>query len=304
MTAEPQPLSAEPLSAEPLSAEPLSAEPVPAEPLSVEGHALLDAGRPYDAVEVLRHAVATGEPSAPDLLVRAYLDSGNWHAAVEWLAPLVEQGHVRFAGRLGVAYVEIGDAERAEAALRLAVDSGELAATNDLAILLRDGDRLAEAVQVLIRAADEGDGQAASNVVALHLEAGDLPAAAAAAERYLDESRPDTLVALADVRSLQSTPDEADRLYRRAGELHALRAHTAYGNFLLDARGDVMGAEREFREAQRHNEPGWAFTLGRFLVDDGRFDEARGYLETAVGWGDRAAGELLDEINGVDPADD
>ncbi len=292
------------MTAEPLSAGPLPAGSLPVEPLSVEGRALLDAGRPYDAVEVLRQAVATGEPFASDLLVQAYLDSGNWHAAVEWLAPLVEQGHVRFAGRLGVAYCEIGDVERAEAALRLAVDSGELAAANDLAILLRDGDRLAEAVQVLVRAADEGDPQASSNLVALHLEAGDLLAAVAAAERHVDESRPDTIVALADARSLQSKLDEAERLYRRAGELAALRAHTAYGNFLLDARGDAAGAEREFREAERHNEPGWAYALGRFLVDDGRADEARGYLETAVGWGDRAAAELLDEINGEDPADD
>jgi tetratricopeptide (TPR) repeat protein len=274
------------------------------EPLSTEGLALLEAARPYDAVEVLRHAVATGEPSGPDLLVRAYLDSGNWHAAVEWLAPLVEQGHVRFAGRLGVAYVEIGDADRAEAALRLAVDAGELAAANDLAILLRDGDRLAEAVQVLMRAADAGDTQASSNLVALHLEAGDLPAAVAAAERYVDERHPDTIVALADTRSAQSKLDEAEALYRRAGELDALRAHTAYGAFLLDVRDDVEGAEREFREAQRHNEPGWAYTLGRFLVEDGRVDEARGYLEMAVGWGDREASELLDEINGEDRTDD
>jgi tetratricopeptide (TPR) repeat protein len=284
--------------------EPLSAEVHSVEPQSTEGRALLEAGRPYDAVEILRQGVATGEPSAPDLLVRAYLDSGNWHAAAEWLAPLVEQGHVRFAGRLGVAYVEMGDEERAEAALRLAVDSGELAAANDLAILLRDGDRLAEAVQVLARAADAGDAQASSNLVSLHLEAGDLAAGVAAAERYLDEAHPDTIVALADARSMQAKLDEAEQLYRRAGELDALRAHTAHGYFLLEARGDAAGAEAQFREAQRHNEPGWAYTLGQFLVDDGRVDEARGYLETAVGWGDRAAGELLAEINGEDPSDD
>jgi len=50
------------------------------------------AGRPYDAVDVLRSGVAAGGPSARDLLVRAYLDSGNWQAAAEGLGPLVEQG--------------------------------------------------------------------------------------------------------------------------------------------------------------------------------------------------------------------
>jgi TPR repeat protein len=274
------------------------------EPLSTEGRALLDAARPYDAVDILRSGVAAGEPSAPDLLVRAYLDSGNWQAAADWLGPLVEQGHVRFAGRLGVALAEIGDDERAESALRLAVRKGELVAANDLAILLRDGGRFGEAVQVLMRAADAGDEQAAANLVALQLEEGDLPAAVTAAERHADEARPDTIVALADVRSLQGLLDEAEQLYRRADSLDALRAHTAYGQFLHVVRGDAVRAEREFREAQRHNEPGWANTLGRFLVEEGRSDEARGYLETAVGWGDRDAAALLAEIDGEDPTDD
>jgi tetratricopeptide (TPR) repeat protein len=277
---------------------------LPPEPLCTQGVALLDSGHALDAVEVLRQAVAAGEPSAPDLLVRAYLDSGSWHAAVEWLTPLVQQGHVRFAGRLGVALAELGDRERAEDTLRLAVESGELAAANDLAILLRDQGRLREAVQLLIQVAEAGDGQAAANVVELHLEAGDLQSAIAAAERYADENRPDTVVALADVRALQGRTDEAEGFYRRAGELGALRAHTAYGQFLAVARGDIEGAEREFREAERHAEPGWAYTLGRFLLDEGRPEEARPYLQVAVDSGDTAALEALIELDGEDPADD
>ncbi|WP_300011439.1 hypothetical protein [Pseudonocardia sp.] len=273
------------------------------EPLSTEGAALLAAGRALDAVEVLRHAVATGEPSAPDLLVRAYLDSGSWHAAAEWLAPLVEQGHVRFAGRLGVALVRTGDRERAEDTLRLAVASGEIAAANDLAIQLRDQDRLGEALQVLARAAEAGDGQAPANLVALHLEDGDVPVASIAAETYVDESRPDTVLALADVRAAQARFDEAAVLYRRAGALGALRAHTAYGQFLLAGYGDVDGAERQFAEAVRHREPGWAYTMGRFLIDVGRTDEARGYLREGVDSGDPDAARALAELDG-DPADD
>lgn len=274
------------------------------EPQSAEGAALLDAGRPLDAVEVLRQGVATGEAAAPDLLARAYLDSGSWLAATEWLGPLVEQGHVRFAGRLGVALAELGHAERAEVALRIAVDSGELAAANDLAILLRDGGRLAEAVQILMRVSDAGEAQAPANLVALHLEVGDLVAAVAAAERYAREDRPDTLVALADVRALQARDDEAEVLYRRAEELAGLRSHTAYGQFLLAVRGDRAGAERRFRQAEHRAEPGWAYTLGRFLLDDGRPEEAREYLQLAVDGGDRVAGQALAELDGEDLADD
>jgi len=184
------------------------------------------------------------------------------------------------------------------------VDHGELAAANDLAILLRDHDRLTEAVLVLERVADMGDGQAPANLVELHLEAGDLAAAAAAADRYADEARPDTIVALADVRRAQSRFDEAEGWYRRAVALGGVRSHTAYGQFRLAVRADPAAAEREFREAERLAEPGWAYTLGRFLVDDGRPDEARSYLEIATGWGDPDARELLALVNGEDPADD
>jgi tetratricopeptide (TPR) repeat protein len=292
----PEPLAPAPPAAAPVTAPPI-AEPVVTEPLAAEGLVLLEANRPLEAVDVLRHAVAAGEPSAPDLLTRAYLDSGSWHAAVEWLAPLVEQGQVRFAGRLGVALVETGDRERAEQALRLAVASGEVGAVNDLAILLRDEGRLAEGVLLLERAAEAGDVQAGANLVELLLEDGDLVGASIAAERLVDPARPDTVLALADVRAAQARTEEAVELYRQAGLLGALRAHSAYGQFLMTL-GDVNGAELQFIEARRHAEPGWAYTMGRFLVETGRSDQARDYLRVAVDEGDRAAADLLAELDG------
>ena len=292
----PEPPAPAPPAAAPVTAPPII-EPVVTEPLAAEGLVLLEANRPLEAVDVLRHAVAAGEPSAPDLLTRAYLDSGSWHAAVEWLAPLVEQGQVRFAGRLGVALVETGDRERAEEALRLAVASGEVGAANDLAILLRDEGRLAEGVLLLERAAEAGDVQAGANLVELLLEDGDLVGASIAAERLVDPARPDTVLALADVRAAQARTEEAVELYRQAGLLGALRAHSAYGQFLMTL-GDVDGAELQFIEARRHAEPGWAYTMGRFLVETGRSDQARDYLRVAVDEGDRAAADLLAELDG------
>jgi tetratricopeptide (TPR) repeat protein len=289
-----------------------TSEPVPAAPpdpapplgrLSATGAALLDAGRTDEAADILRHAMAAAEPGADDLLARAYLDGGDWFAAVDLLRRLVGQGKVRFAGRLGVALVEIGDADEAEAAFRLALDRGELAASNDLAILLTRRGRFDEAVPLLERAATAGDPQAASNLVELLLESGDLGRATWAAEYYADEARPDTLVALADVRAMSRRSDEAEVLYRRGGELGALRAHSAYGGFLA-ARGDVAAAEREFREAGRHGESGWQYALGRFLVDDGRAAEARPYVAAAAALGDDDAVTLLAEIDGEDPFDD
>lgn len=286
-------------------------EPRP-ERLSARGAELLAAGREFDAIEVLRHAVAAGEWAAPDLLVRAYLSTGSWHSCIDWLAPLVEQGQVRFAGPLGVALVQLGDRERAEQALRIAVEAGDPVAAGDLGILLRDEGRLGEAVQVLERAADR-DGQVAANLVAVLVESGDLPAAIEAAERLADPERPDTLVALADVRAEARRDDEAEQLYRQARALvdpapgagqRAVRVHTAYGGFLLGVRGDLAGAEREFRIAAERGEPGWAATLGRFLFEDGRGEQARSYLEQAGADGDLDAQKLLADLDGEDPADD
>ena len=225
-------------------------------------------------------------------------------AAVGLLSRLVAHGNVRFAGRLGIALARIGDLDRAEGAFRLALDHGELAACNDFAILLTQEGRFNEAVPLLRRAADAGDPQAAANLVELLLEYGDLRAALQVAERYADESRPDTVVALADVRAASGRADEAEGLYLRAVQLGALRAHTAYGTFQLAARGDAVSAEREFREAALHDEHGWQFTLGRFLVDDGRAVEARPYVAAAAALGDDEAVRLLAEIDGEDPYDD
>lgn len=271
--------------------------------LCATGAALLDAGRPDEAVDVLRHAVAAAEPGADDLLARAYLDDRDWFSAAEHLGRLVAHGRVRFAGRLGVALAQIGDADRAEEAFRLAVRHGELAATNDLAILLAAEGRVAEADALLRRAADAGDPQAAANLVELLHESGDLQGAIRVAERYAEEARPDTLVALADVRAAAGRADEAEELYRRAVTLGALRAHSAYGGFLV-ALGDAAAGERELREAGRHGEPGWQFGLGRFLVDEGRAGEARPYVATAAALGDDGAVTLLAEIDGEDPFDD
>src|SRR3954466_12109190 len=64
----------------------------PPAPLSARGVALLDAGRADEAVEVLLHALAAGEPGADDLLARAYLDGRDWFAAADHLRRLLPAG--------------------------------------------------------------------------------------------------------------------------------------------------------------------------------------------------------------------
>ena len=233
--------------------------------------------------------MAAGEPGAPDLLARAYLDSGDWPGCIEWLGPLRRagaRGVRRAAG--GGATPQLGDVDNAEEALRLAVTHGEAVAANDLAILLRDTDRMAEAVHVLRHAAEGGDEQAPANLVALYLEAGDLIAAAEAAERYADESRPDTIVALGDVRAAESRPDAAEQAYRRAIQLGGVRAHTAYGQFLLAAYGDAAGAEDAVPPGVAAQRAGLALPAGpvpRSTTAGPRTPASS--CEVAAGWGDR-----------------
>ena len=68
-----------------------------------------------------------------------------------------------------------------------------------------------------------------------------------------------------------------------------MRAHTAYGRFLqlVAATGPAPSASSG-RPSGAPSRAGRT-TLGRFLLDDGRPDEARGYLQLAADDGDNSA---------------
>ena len=70
-------------------------------PLSREGKELLDDDRPGEAVDLLRRAVAAGEPGAPDLLARAYLDAATGRAASSGSGPTSRRGTSRSPGGSG-----------------------------------------------------------------------------------------------------------------------------------------------------------------------------------------------------------
>lgn len=284
-----------------------STYPGPRLTLSEQGRRLLEADedRHAEAIEVLRHSVAAGERDGPALLARGYLERGQRREAAEVLAPQVEAGRTDLAGFLAEVLAGLGQDHRAEQAYLVALDAGDVAAMVDYGVFLRYRGRPLEAAYLFDRAARAGDEVAPMHLVAVHLEAlDDLPAARAAAEAYADERRPATLIGLADVRMATGQTDEAEWLYRRAAALGAPRAHLVYGWFLQDVRGDLVGAEREYRLAQRASEPGWANNLGRFLLDTGRSDEAREVLEYGAYWGDDDARAALDDLDGIDPTDD
>lgn len=264
--------------------------------------------RHEERLALLRRALASGEPSAPGLLAHEYLARGERREAAEVLGPAVmvrrESG---LAGLLGETLAAIGHHESAEEAFLVGFDGGDPAATNDYGVFLRDRGRTQEAQYVLDRAVRLGDDLAALNLVALHLEELDDPATATElAEGFLDESKPATLLALADCRLAAGRLDEAAELYRRAAERNAPCAHIYYGWFLRDRREDLAGAEEQLRRAHEIGEPGAPFHLGRFLFDHGRPDEAQPYIEEAARRGDPDAEAVLETEYGglVDEYDD
>jgi Tfp pilus assembly protein PilF len=252
--------------------------------------------RVADRIDLLRRALASGEPSAPALLAAAHLDRGERREAVDLLTPAVmgrrESEH---AGLLGETFAAIGDHESAEAAFLVGLDGGDPAATNDYGVFLRGRGRTQEAQYVLDRAVRLGDDLAPLNLVALHLEELDDPLTATElAEELLDDRRPATLLALADCRLAEGRVDDAADLYRRAAEQGAPCGHIYYGWFLRDRRDDHAGAEEQLRRAHEVGEPGAAFHLGRFLFDLGRGDEAAPFVEEAARRGDPDAVALLE----------
>jgi tetratricopeptide (TPR) repeat protein len=268
----------------------------------------LPADQVDERVDLLRRALASGEPSAPGLLAHAHLDRGERLQAIEVLTPAVmARRESALAGLLGETLEAVGDHDGAEAAFLVGLDGGDPAATNDYGVFLRGRGRTQEAQYVLDRAVRLGDDLAPLNLVALHLEELDDPATATElAEGFLDEGRPATLLALADCRLAAGRVDDAADLYRRAAEAHAPCAHIYYGWFLRDRREDVAGAEEQLRRALEVREPGALFHLGRFLFDLGRLDEAQPHLEEAAWRGDPDAAALLEaEYRGlVDEWDD
>ncbi|MCW2631166.1 MAG: hypothetical protein JWR88_128 [Pseudonocardia sp.] len=276
--------------------------------LCAQAERLLDGAedRHDEAIVLLRRAVAAGEPGGARLLARAYLERGMRHEAINLLTPLVNGGRTEFAAPLGDALAGVGDHEAAEDAYRVAINAGDIGVTNDLAVLISRRGRIAEAIRLLERAIQAGDELAPMTIVGVQLMLPDgLPMATATAEQLADEARPNTLIALADVRVTAERYDEAEQLYRRASELGGHRAHIHLGWFLQDVRGDMAAADREYRLARGAQEPGWALALGRFLLDNDRRAEARSYLELSALWGDQEAAALIEtDLDGVDPTDD
>ena len=236
------------------------------------------------------------------LLARAYLDGGAWHAAVDLMGRLVAHGHVRFAGAPG---------RRPGPRRRICPRRGGLPP--------RPGARRARGVQRLRDPAHPGEpvrrgGPAAPARCGRGRSAGrGEPGRAAvrvgrSARRAADRGALRGRVATRHRRRARrcagrSRPcDEAERLYRRAGQLGALRAHSAYGVFLLEVRGDAAVAERELWEAARHGEHGWQSRWASSCSTTAA-PQARPYVAAAAARAITTPRPLA-EIDGEDPYDD
>ncbi|NIH80840.1 tetratricopeptide repeat protein [Amycolatopsis viridis] len=267
------------------------------EPLTRRGTELRDEDLHEEAIEVLREAVAAGEPSAPRELAYALLGGARPRDALAVLKAAIGRGRVDLCTVLGSLATELGDYPAAHEAYRKAMDHGDLSALNDYGLLLCDEGNLDEAIAIFRRAAEFGDELAPGNLIALYVEdLNDLAAARDVGERYLSPRYPGVYPALGDVYANLGKLAKADALFRDGVRLGAPRVHQKYGWFLWKHRGDIEAAEREFWAAFDDDEVGWSHALGRFLLSRNRVDEARAVLERGAVWGDVDARELLDEL--------
>jgi Tfp pilus assembly protein PilF len=267
------------------------------EPLTRQGTELRHEDRHDEAVEVLREAVAAGEWGAPRELAYALLGSDRPREALNVVKQAIRAGRLDLNSLLGSLAAELGDATTADTAYRMAISAGDLSALNDYGIFLGDQGRYEEAVGVLRRSAALGDVLAPGNLVALYSDdLNDLDSAREFGEKYLEPRRSSVYPVLADVYKRLGRIDKAESLFRQAVELDAPRVHQQYGWFLWHDRKDLAGAEREFWSAFDHDEAGWSYALGSFLVGQGRLEEAHAVLERGLLWGDLDARDLLAEL--------
>jgi tetratricopeptide (TPR) repeat protein len=251
-----------------------------------------------EAIRLLVAATAAGEREAPGLLATCLVERGKHAEAREVLQrAVVGAGRSDLALFLADEVAELGEADLAESSYRTAIADDDPQALNNFGVFLRNQDRLDEAAAMLQRAIDAGDDYAPAALVALYaVNREDVETARDLGERYLDEAKPKTLLALADVYGMLGRHDEQLKLLERAVALRAPRAHIERGSFLRDVREDVGGAEREFRAAQEADEAGWGYELGSLLWETDRIPDAIRVLSHAAYWGDGDARELLQEI--------
>jgi Tfp pilus assembly protein PilF len=282
---------------------------VAAGPLTQQGLELIDDesgdwAKHDQAIEIFRDAVQQGEAAAPRALACALAERGRLDDAIALLEPIVAEGRLDLAGLLADIFDDADNTERAEHFYLLAVEQGDLEALNDYGVFLVAEERFEEAIPVYERAIAAGDTLAAGNLVSLYAEdLDDLPKALELGLQYLDEAKPKTYSALAAVRQRLGELDEAERLYARAIELDAPDAHLHMAWFLQDHRDDLARVEAEFVKARENDELGWGYHLGKFLIDQERYDEAAGVLAHAAHWGDLDAQQLLEEYFEEVPAD-
>jgi tetratricopeptide (TPR) repeat protein len=275
--------------------EDLSDQPFTAEGMRLRSEENEDADKL--AREAFASGVAAGERSALHWLAAGLVEQGGYEEAFEILRDAVDSGRHDLAGFLADIADDLGEYEAAERYYGLAVGDGDVDALNDFAVFLSDQGRFDEAVSVYERAIEAGDTLAPGGLVTLYAETpGFLRRALELGEQFLDEGKPNTFSALAGVYTRLGRLDEAEGFDRKAIELDAPRAHTLLGHFLRDSRGDLEGAEMEFRLAQENDEPNWGYNLGLILLDTGREQEAFDVLKHSAEWGDLEAGQLLDTV--------
>jgi tetratricopeptide (TPR) repeat protein len=247
------------------------------------GNLFSEAGKPLEAEEMYRRALASGKTAAAFNLGGLLAEAGRFEEAEEIYRRAVDDGHVYAAINLSVLLDDVGRASELPDVCRRVADAGGSDAAFNLGRLLAEEERLEEAEEMYRRAADDGVPEAARNLGRLLSVAGRLEEAEEVYRRAADAADPTAANNLGCMLADAGRTTEAEGMWRRAAGAGNVFAVMNLG-ILLDEMGRVNEAEEMYRrvlDGTGRTEEAEAMyrraanNLGRLLTDSGRTEEAK-----------------------------
>jgi tetratricopeptide (TPR) repeat protein len=260
---------------------------------------LADAGRPVDAERCFRRAVQLGETWAALNLGNALAAQRRWADAVPAYEQAIATGETDAWVNLGVVREELGDVTGAMRAYREAARTGDSNGALALAFLLKERGEPEEADQMARQALDAGN-RAAAGVLASWawnrtLDPTLEPALRAGAERY-----PAARADLAELLRSTGRAVEARSVLERGAKLGERELWLPLGNLYGDELRDQAAAEQAYLSGIAAGDSYCHHNLGLLLAERGDVDGAEEQFRLGASAGDQKAAAALRRLMGED----
>jgi TPR repeat protein len=258
---------------------------------------LADAGRHLDAERCFRRAVDLGASWVALNLGNSLAAQRRWADAATSYRQAADAGDPEARLGLAEALEELGDRTGAMRAYRQASDAGDSRGTLELALMLRQRGEHAEAEQLAQRAADAGNRAAAAALACWAWDSTLDPTLEAALRAGADHS-PSARACLADLLRTTDRVAEARSVLERGAKLGERESWLPLGNLYLDELGDDDAAEAAYRSAIEAGDGYAHHNLGLLLTQRGDMAGAEEQFRLGAETGDEAASLALRRLRG------